>query len=220
MTELPDTSGVSDKEHVDLGEGLDTTMSALCSRMTELGHAMDHLPEVDPEGHSSDPDAETGYARKENAAKYVELRLNDLRPAAGALQREIKRKRKQLDIVEGDRGQIHNADARERYDISAGALRHEIDSLQAKLEAVEELMREAEQSLSEARQRKWPRGKPEERNSAGEVVSEAVGPNMDIKLEIELLSRTEFQSLFPDAQIDPERWCGLTKSYVAIRKHR
>jgi len=163
MTELPDTSGVSDKEHVDLGEGLDTTMSALCSRMTELGHAMDHLPEVDPEGLSSDPDAETGYARKENAAKYVELRLNDLRPAAGALQREIKRKRKQLDIVEGDRGQIHNADARERYDISAGALRHEIDSLQAKLEAVEELMREAEQALSEARQRKWPRGKPEER---------------------------------------------------------
>jgi hypothetical protein len=36
-------------------------------------------------------------------------------------------------------------------------------------------------------------------------------------LEIELLSRTELVALFPEAHVLPERFAGLTKSYIAVR---
>ena len=35
--------------------------------------------------------------------------------------------------------------------------------------------------------------------------------------EIRLLTRTEFESLFPDAVIVRERFFGLTKSFIAVR---
>ena len=35
--------------------------------------------------------------------------------------------------------------------------------------------------------------------------------------EIRLLSRSEFRSLFPDAEIHDERLCGLTKSFMAVK---
>jgi hypothetical protein len=35
--------------------------------------------------------------------------------------------------------------------------------------------------------------------------------------ELRLLSRREFSALYPDCEIWTERWCGLPKSYVAIR---
>jgi len=36
--------------------------------------------------------------------------------------------------------------------------------------------------------------------------------------EIRLLKKREMQSLFPDGEIEEERFLGLTKSYIAVRR--
>jgi hypothetical protein len=49
------------------------------------------------------------------------------------------------------------------------------------------------------------------------------GDNVEIKTlfdELRLLTHRELRELFPDCEIHRERWLGMTKSFIAIRRHR
>jgi len=49
------------------------------------------------------------------------------------------------------------------------------------------------------------------------------GDNVEIKTlfdELRLLTYRELRELFPDCEIHRERWLGMTKSFIAIRRHR
>jgi hypothetical protein len=56
----------------------------------------------------------------------------------------------------------------------------------------------------------WPMGNHGDVSDPDQALRDA--------LEIELLSKTEMEFYFPDAEIQPERIAGLTKSFIAVKR--
>ena len=163
MIDTPLPRGVEDEKDLAKLKKLEETMSAVQGCVKELGRRMDWLPTVDQEGHSNVPHAENEYARKEKAARELGWKLNELRPYLDIVNRVSQRHRKELAVVKEHRARLHGEETVKEYDRAAHDLEVAIERLEAKREAVEELIQEAEEALRLASQRKWPLGEPEER---------------------------------------------------------
>ena len=146
-----------------LGKPLDDLMVAAQKHLEKLERTVTSLPPVDKDGHSPAPHAENFYARKENEVKEVEGIEKDLERNLGWLTRALERCHRRRDIGNQDRARLHDEEIVKKYDLADHDWGVAIERLEAKREAMEELIHEVEEALRLASQRKWPLGEPVER---------------------------------------------------------
>jgi hypothetical protein len=125
-----------------------------------LAGCIRQLPKVDEKGRSECWFAEDLYAYKEKAARVVKIALEVLREYISPVKNEIRRCRKNLMQIRLDDSELHNVEAKKKYDRAKELQLLEIDKAEKRRKWLSEVIHKGERELIKAAEKRWPLGEP------------------------------------------------------------
>ena len=108
-------------------EGLDEFINHMEALLDKLTSKANQLPKVDEKGNSECPFAEELYADKEEALTEVAKESKKIEQYLDRVEQEIKRCRKNLDLIRFDRTNLTLDEARKQYDAAKEAQQRELN---------------------------------------------------------------------------------------------
>lgn len=144
-------------------EDLNAYMSRVEKALDDLLSKITQLPIVDEQGNSECPFAEELHAYKEEAVALVEEKCKDLEPYLEMVEEEIKRCRRNLELIQNDQGNLELYETNEQYKNALEVLQNQLNNYIGAKNALIDLLTRKEELLKMAKEERhtWPLGEPE-----------------------------------------------------------
>ena len=145
-------------------EGLDEFIDHMEALLDKLTSKANQLPKVDEKGNSECPFAEELYADKEEALTEVAKESKKIEQYLDRVEQEIKRCRKNLDLIRFDRTNLTLDEARKQYDAAREAQQRELNKFTHLKKRLNDLKTRKNKLLKTAQDKRhtWPIGKPKQ----------------------------------------------------------
>jgi hypothetical protein len=152
---------MSNANEVPRGRQLQDELKSISSHIKELESAL-ALPEVNEDGSSECPFAQSLYAKKEELEEQVTHDLEKLKRYAKVLDNEIQRCQRNLAKIQADGGKLNLLETSEHYSHAANAQQQHLKSAIEDKDAISVVLSKAQAVLNVSRTRKYPGKKPQE----------------------------------------------------------
>ena len=169
-------------------------MEALLDKLTSKAN---QLPKVDEKGNSECPFAEELYANKEEALTEVAKESKKLEQYLDRVEQEIKRCRKNLDLIQLDRASLNLDEARKQYDAAEKTQQQELDKFIYLKKRLTDLKTRKNKLFKTAQDKRhtWPIGKPKQNDHCNpEAILDSVLASRSNSVQDRLPRRPAFNS--------------------------
>jgi len=178
-------------------EDLDEFINHMEALLDKLTSKVNQLPKVDEKGNSECPFAEELYADKEEALTEVSKESKKIEQYLDRVKWEIKRCRKNLDLIRFDRTKITLDEARKQYDAAKEAQQRELNKFIHLKKKLNDLKTGKNMLIKTAQDKRhtWPIGKPKQNDHFNpEAILDAVVASRSNGVQDRLPSRPALNS--------------------------
>lgn len=144
-------------------EKVQNFMTGYRNRLGDLSRALTFLPRVDEDGNSDCPFAENLYAEKEEAVPFVQRLVASLaEDYLPEIRAAIKAEAQNLAVMEEKVKEVGLEAAVVELDLGVGGQAAHLGRLREEKQRMEEELARGQKLLAESKEKKWPKGDPQQ----------------------------------------------------------